>query len=145
MRTFFVAISLAVLTATSALEARADEIVVVVHARNPSKTLSRADLRAMLTGNKAFWHGVVPVKAVLRTPTSEAGKTLFAEVLSMEPSQFSAQWNSRQLAGQGVAPETVGDAAAAMAKVGTVPGGLTIVTRAEAASAPANVKIIPVE
>ena len=146
MRTWIFVLILSLFTLAMPSAARAaDELVVVVHARNPSKKVTRADLRAMLTGNKSFWHGVVPVKAVVRSPSGEAGKRLFADVLAMEPGQFSAQWSARQLAGQGVAPESVATAADVAARVAAAPGGVGVVTRDEATALPATVKVIPLE
>jgi len=146
MRTWIFVLILSLFTSAMPSAVRAaDELVVVVHARNPSKKVTRADLRAMLTGNKSFWHGVVPVKAVVRSPSSEAGQRLFADVLAMEPGQFSAHWTARQLAGQGVAPESVATAADVAARVAAAPGGVGVVTRDEATALPATVKVIPLE
>jgi hypothetical protein len=139
------AILLLLTSAVPSAARAAEELVVVVNARNPSKRLTRAELRAMLTGNRSFWHGVVPVKAVVRSPKSAAGQRLFAGVLAMEPGQFSAHWTARQLAGQGVAPEAVATAADVAARVAAAPGGVGVVTRDEAGALPATVKVIPLE
>ena len=55
-----------------ALAGEGDEIVVVVNARNPSTKITRTQLRSIYMGQTAFWHGVVPMKVVMRPVTSDA-------------------------------------------------------------------------
>lgn len=122
-----------------------DELVVLVHGRNPTPRITRAELRAMLMGNRFFWRGVVPVKPVVRSAHSAVGKRVFAEILGMEPGQYAAHWTARQLAGQGMAPESVAGALDVAARVSAAPGGIGVVSRAEVRVLPSTVKVIPLE
>lgn len=122
-----------------------DGLVAVLNARNPTRALTRAQVRAMLLGQSAFWHGVVPVRPFAPAPGSAAARVAYGDLLSMSASQFQQHWLARQLAGQGVAPPTVSSAQEAAQQIARAPGGIAIVLASDAwaLNAP-GVHVVPV-
>ncbi|MEQ8281004.1 MAG: hypothetical protein RMA76_36515 [Deltaproteobacteria bacterium] len=86
--------------------AHADEVVLLLNKRNPTKKIPRGKVVSMFLGNTAFWHGVVPVKLVVRGAKTDAGNAFYEPVVQMTGARYEAYWTSRQLAGQGVKPQS---------------------------------------
>lgn len=123
--------------------AHADALVVVLNARNPTKKMSPAELKAIYLGTTAFWNGTVPMKVLGRLTTTVGGKLLLDQVMAMSPQAFAQHWTSRQLAGQGVAPESVDGAADVVKRVASAPGAIGVVAQSELAGLDtAGVKIV---
>lgn len=121
----------------------ADAIVAVVNARNPTPSLTKAEIKNIYLGTTAFWHGVVPMKVYVRQADSPAGKAFIEGVLGMNSQRFAAHWSSRELAGQGVAPERVSSPDLLAEKVKGTPGGIGFMLASEAwTSPPAGVRVI---
>lgn len=108
-----------------------DSVVLVINARNPSKNISSSKAKEIFLGQTAFWHGTVPIKIYARPGSTEAGKVFYSGLLKMPFSRFSKHWTSRQLAGQGVAPENVGSASSVAAKVRKNPGSISFMLKSE--------------
>jgi len=140
---------LALLTLSTAGVADAgdgDEVVVVVNARNPSTRITRGQLKSIYLGQTSFWHGVVPMKVVMRPVTSEPSQVFFEDVLGVSAGRYRQNWDAKQLSGQGVAPKEVGSADAVANMVRSNPGAIGFLLASEAwESPPAGVRIIPVQ
>lgn len=123
-----------------------DQLAVMLNARNPSRTVTAAQLRSILQGTTAFWHGVVPIRVFIRGASSPAGEAMF-QLIGMTPHRFAEHWQARQLAGQGVAPVTVPSVERLVTEVGRSPGAVGIMLASEAWSLrDANgVRVVPVE
>lgn len=142
-----VALSLAAVTADRPADAQEspNEIVAVLNARNPTRALTRAQVRAMLLGQSAFWHGVVPVRPFAPAPGSAAARVAYGDLLAMSASQFQQHWLARQLAGQGVAPPTVAGPQDVAQQVARAPGGIAVMLASDAWSLNApGVRVVPV-
>lgn len=110
----------------------ADTVVVLLNARNPTQAIGNAELSKMFLGQTAFWHGVVPVKLVIRPDGSLAAKTFYETALGMTPQAFRKHWDELQLSGRGVAPKPLGSAEEVAAAVASMPGGIGYALASEA-------------
>ncbi len=124
----------------------ADGVVAIIHARNPTQTINKADLKKLFLGQTGFWHGVVPVRVFVRPDDSGSAKLFYRTVLDMTPQAFRKHWDKQQLSGRAVAPESVSSIEDIAKKVGGVPGGVGFALSSETWSLKAtNVKIIPLK
>lgn len=122
----------------------ANEVVVLINARNPTSSLSKDQLRKLFLGTTGFWHGVVPVKVFVRPSQGDAAKAFFEPVLGKSPQAFAKHWDKLQLSGRAVAPITVGGAEDMAALIAKTPGGIGFALASEAWDL-AGVKVIPVK
>jgi ABC-type phosphate transport system substrate-binding protein len=107
------------------VQAQADDgVVIVLNARNPTQTLSPADISKIFLGRTAFWHGVVPVKVMVRPDGSAAAKAFYGSVLKMTPQAFRKHWDELQLSGRGVAPKAYAAAEEMAQSIAQSPGGI---------------------
>ncbi len=119
----------------AAQQASADEgdtVVVLLNARNPTQSLSNTELTKMFLGQTAFWHGVVPVRLVLRPDGSLVAKTFYAAALGMTPQAFRKHWDELQLSGRSVAPKPLATPEEVAAAVAATPGGIGYALASEA-------------
>jgi hypothetical protein len=107
---------------------------VLLNAKNPTRTVHVADVKALFMGTTSFWNGVVPVKLVARSEKT-VGAAFFAAVLGTNGQRFQQHWTTRQLAGLGTTPEMIDDVTTAAARVRASPGAISVANEAEAATA----------
>lgn len=108
-----------------------DTVVVVLNARNPTQRMSRAEVKNLFLGNTAFWNGVVPVKLVIRAPDTSASTVFYGDILGMSAQRFDGHWSSRQLAGQGVAPQKAASPDELARLIRGLPGGVGFMLASE--------------
>lgn len=138
-----VALALATVPA-AAQQPDGNQLVVVLHARNPTRSMTSAQLKNLMLGNVGFWHGVVPVKLFVRPANTPAAQTLFDKVLQLPATRFNEQWTARQLAGQGIAPTIIATPEQVIAEVAKVPGAVGVMLQSEAWSVQlTGVNVIP--
>jgi len=129
-----------------ALAQAGDDIIVVLNARNPTQTVSSAELKAIYLGQTAFWHGVVPMKVFTRPPESVAAERFLESVLDVTPQKLQRTWNAKELAGQGIAPTELASPDDVVLGVAGSPGAIGFITAEEAwEQAPEGVKYVHVE
>jgi ABC-type phosphate transport system substrate-binding protein len=122
-----------------------DGVVMIIHPRNPTQTLSSADVKKMFLGQTGFWHGVVPVKLVVRPDDSAAAKLFYPSVLAMTPQAFRKHWDKLQLAGRGVAPDVAASIDDVVKAVTRTPGGIAFALASETWKLQGkDVKVVPV-
>ncbi|MEY4576690.1 MAG: hypothetical protein RL701_1393 [Pseudomonadota bacterium] len=109
-----------------------DSVVILLNARNPTQTLPAAEIKKLFLGQTAFWHGVVPVKVVIRPDGSKASKVFYESVLGMTPAAYRKHWDEVQLAGRGVAPKALNSAEEVAAAITQTPGGIGFALASEA-------------
>jgi len=109
-----------------------DGVAIILNARNPTRDISSSEAAKIFLGQTAFWHGVVPVKVVLRPDGSTAAKAFYEVVLKMTPQAFRKHWDELQLAGRGVAPKSFGTAEEVAHAVAASPGGIGFALESEA-------------
>lgn len=120
-----------------------DHVVLVVNARNPTQSLTEAEVKNFFMGNVAFWHGTVPVSLIGRPPTSAAASAFFTDVLDTNAQRYEAAWQARQLAGRGVAPRAAAAPSDVAAAVAATPGAIGYMLASEAwTTPPAGVRIV---
>lgn len=139
-----VALALIALPSEHRARAQSEEgVVVLINARNPTNALAVAEARKLFMGQTAFWHGVVPVKAVVRPDSSPAAKAFFT-LIGVTGQAFQKQWDELQLAGRGVAPKSIASIQDVATAVAQVPGGIGYALASEAWNVQLKgVKIIP--
>lgn len=120
------------MTASRASAQDQNRVVAVVNARNPTPVLPSKEATKLFLGRTAFWHGVVPVKLLLRPDNSEAARVFCPTVLNMTPAGFRKHWQERQLSGRGQAPEVLGTIQEIAAAVAKVPGAISFALQSEA-------------
>ncbi|HEX6241725.1 MAG TPA: hypothetical protein VFZ61_12545 [Polyangiales bacterium] len=108
----------------SAMAQSEEGVVIVLNARNPTSALSASEASKIFLGQTAFWHGVVPVKVMIRPDGSIAAKMFYESVLKQTPQAFRKHWDELQLSGRGVAPKAYGSAEELAAAVAGAPGGI---------------------
>lgn len=109
-----------------------DAVVILLNARNPTQDLSKGDLNKIFLGQTAFWHGVVPVKVLIRPDGSQASKVFYEKVLSTTPQAFRKHWDELQLAGRGVAPRVLGSVEELALAITQAPGSIGFALASEA-------------
>ncbi|MET0343757.1 MAG: hypothetical protein ABW252_22275 [Polyangiales bacterium] len=107
-------------------------VVILLNARNPTQSLGAGEISKIFLGQTAFWHGVVPVRVVLRPDGNIAAKTFYESVLKMTPQAFRKHWDELQLSGRAVAPKAVASAEEVAAMIGQAPGAIGYALASEA-------------
>lgn len=107
-------------------------VVILLNARNPTQSLGAAEVTKIFLGQTAFWHGVVPVRVVLRPDGNIAAKTFYESVLKMTPQAFRKHWDELQLSGRAVAPKAVAGADEVAAMIAQAPGAIGYALASEA-------------
>lgn len=121
-------------------------LVLVLNARNPTRSLTADKAKQIYLGQTAFWHGTVPIKVYTRPGSSEAGKQFYEKILGMNAGRFSKHWTSRQLAGKGVAPQDISQASDLADKVRKAPGSVGFMLSSESeAVGSSGLKFIPLQ
>jgi hypothetical protein len=136
--------------ATQALAAAAFEptdVVALVHADNPVKTIKRADLAAMYLGQRKAWAHGPSVRVLRRTPGGAVRALVDERLLDMSSASYRRHWQRKELAGKGIAPRTIGSAAQLLRAVRSDPRAVGCLSGAEAVHLPqsAPVRAIRVE
>lgn len=116
------------------------DLVVVINAQNGGNP-DTAEVKKLFLGDTTFWSGNVPVKLFTR-PADSPPALAFFRAIQVAPPRFKRMWQEKQLSGQGTPPETVGDAATLIAKVGADPGGIGFALSDELPANPAGVRVI---
>ncbi len=130
-RYLVIAFLFGVTVAATPTAAHADEVVLLLNKRNPTKKIPRGKVVSMFLGNTAFWHGVVPVKLVVRGAKTDAGNAFYESVVQMTGARYEAYWTSRQLAGQGVKPENADTITRVVELVKKNPGAISFALASE--------------
>lgn len=121
-----------------------DAVIALLHRDNPAKVIMRADLAAMLLGQRRIWsHG--PGVIALRRATGTKTRThVNDKVLRMSASSYRQYWQRRELAGKGIAPRTASPGQILRVVTGE-PGAVGCITGAEATRLPKSATVRVVE
>jgi hypothetical protein len=99
-------------------------LTIVVNEHVAPKAINKEDLRNLYLGKTSFWPGNVKVVAYDRPVERGAGQAFYRDVLKMVPARFRHHWQSRQLSGQGAAPEALAAADDVIAHVAATAGAI---------------------
>lgn len=116
----------------------ASDLVGVVHPYNLVESLEDKTLKKMYLGNIKSWGQGESLTVYLRSPRSDAGATLFDEVLNMPEQRYTAYWDRRQLSGQDIKPKELKAIGEILAVLEREPGAFTVVSIEEAEALPPN-------
>jgi|APLak6261672720_1056091.scaffolds.fasta_scaffold04308_2 ABC-type phosphate transport system substrate-binding protein len=126
---------------TLAAIGRGAEYQIIAHPGVDASSLTKADAKNLLLGNKARWdNGVIVRLAVLSG--GKAHDDVITELTSRTPDQFDKYWKKQVFTGKGVMPESAADDAAMLAYVAKTPGSLGYISSQTEAS---GVKILPIQ
>ena len=138
-------VALMIATLVAPAEAGGPEVMVLLNARNPTAKVSAAQLKQIYLGQSGFWHGVVPMKVVMRPLDSDPAKAFLGDVLDVTAQKYERTWSAKQLSGQGVTPPVAATQEQVVSMVAQQPGAISFVLAAEAWELPPTVKAVPVE
>ncbi len=86
-------------------------IYMVAHPKTDIETISVATVRNIYLGMKAYWERNTRIIPIIRPNKVRAGNLFFKWVLRMVPSRYRHHWQSLELSGRGIAPESIADPA----------------------------------
>ena len=126
---------------TLAAIGRGAEYQIIAHPGVDASSLTKADAKNLLLGNKARWdNGVIVRLAVLSG--GKAHDDVITELTSRTPDQFDKYWKKQVFTGKGVMPQQAADEAALVDYVAKTPGALGYVS---ASAVSDRVKVLPVQ
>ena len=103
-------------------------LAVVVHAKNPIKTVSFAELRAYLKVERQFWPNKKRVELFLRPSRSLEMEILLSKIYRMSNDELRKYWVGKVFRGDITKrPAIVPNVAAARSRVLKVTGAMTVV------------------
>lgn len=126
------AVSALLLVGSSAMAEEEDRPVILINARNPTNKLSAEQIKNLFMGSTGFWHGVVPVRVVVRASNTKAGEIFYEQVLGQSYQAFSKHWDKLQLSGRAVAPKVVTSAEELAKAIASTPGAVGFAMQSEA-------------
>jgi ABC-type phosphate transport system substrate-binding protein len=119
------------------------ELAVVVNKSNPLDTITTADLRSMILGEKSKWPDGKKVTAVETPPESRERALMLKDVCKMSEAVLKRYFMQAAFTGKDVAqPQDVASAAALKQFVGRTPGAVGFILASEADE---TVKVLKVD
>ena len=104
------------------------DIAVVVNATVPVDSLTTAELRRILLGDREFWTPGARVTLLIRAPIARARDAAIKSVCQMTEAQFRQHWIGKVFrADTASGPKIVYSAEMAMDQVSRVPGAITFI------------------
>jgi hypothetical protein len=129
LRVLGVALCLLLALATSALHGQAaPDIAVIVNADVPVDSLSMAELRKILLGDREFWPAGVRVTLLIRAPIARERDAAVKDVCQMTEAQFRQHWIGKVFRAETPSgPKIVYSRDMALDQVSRTPGALSLV------------------
>ena len=119
------------------------DIAVIANPDVPVDSLSLADLRRLLLGDKEFWSPGVRVILFIRAPIARERDTAVKGVCEMTEAQFRQHWIAKVFRAETAnGPKIVYSSQMAVDQVSRTPGAIAFV---EASPAPKGVKILKID
>jgi len=141
VRAFFPLICLGLVLADSA--AGASDIAVVAHPSVPIDSLSFAEIRKILLGDRQFWASNLKVTLLIRAPAAREREVILKNVYQMSEAQFRQYWIGKVFRAESAsAPRVVYSGEEAIQLATSIPGALTFL---DAGSIPKSLKVIKIE
>ena len=108
------------------------EIFLVVNAQLDLSNVSASTIKNIYLGKLNFWPETsVRAIPIQRPESSTVGRRFFKSILKMAPSRYRHQWQQRQLAGKGTAPDTISSAKTLNIVVGASKGAVAYILESE--------------
>ena len=119
------------------------DIAVIAHPDVPVASLTLAELRRLLLGDKEFWSPGVRVTIFIRAPIARERDAVVKDVCEMTEAQFRQHWIAKVFrADTANGPKIVYSSQMAVDQVSRTPGAIAFV---EASPAPKGVKVIKID
>ena len=133
---------LALFSASRATSAEGD-IAVVVHPGVPVNTLTFAEVRKLLFGDRQYWGPDLRVTLVMRAPAAREREIVLRTVYQMTEAQFRQYWISKVFRAEAASgPRIVYSSEEATGLVGALPGSISFI---DATQVPKGLKILRVD
>jgi ABC-type phosphate transport system substrate-binding protein len=110
----------------NAQNAQTDDIAIVVNPKNPTVSLSTADLRKIFLGEKRLWPGDIPVKLIIRAPQARERDALL-RLLRFKDDDHKRYWTTQAYAGNSSEPVAVFSNGMQKEAVIAIPGAIALI------------------
>jgi hypothetical protein len=126
------------LLGTSAFAA-GGEFVIIANSGNSQSSISRADLKTLMFGNRTSFAGTTVEPCLWG---AKDGEGFFQTVLGVSKVQFNQEWFKKELTGAGRAPKTRDSADDVINCVAGSTGGLGFIPKSSAGKAEGKVRVL---
>lgn len=110
------------------------DVAVIVHPDVPVDSVTYAELRRLLLGDREFWASGLRVTLLIRAPVAHERDVVVRDVCQMTEAQFRQHWIGKVFrADTATGPKIVYSAEMALDQVTRTPGALTFAVAASAA------------
>jgi hypothetical protein len=142
LRPWIVCLTLA-LARSMTLSAQAPhDVAVVVHPDVPVDSLTTADLRRLVLGDRGFWPGSLRVTLLIRAPVAHERDVVLKNICEMTEAQFRQHWIGKVFrADTAVAPKIVYSSEMAVDLVNRMAGAIAFIDASQVARGMRVVKI----
>jgi hypothetical protein len=121
----------------------AADVAVVVHPDLPVDSVTLADLRRLVLGDREFWPASLRVTLLLRAPVAHERDVILRAICQMTEAQFRQHWIAKVFrADTAVAPKIVYSSEMSVDMVSRIPGAITFV---DASRVGRNVKVLKID
>jgi ABC-type phosphate transport system substrate-binding protein len=121
----------------------AGDIAVIAHPDVPVDSLTLAELRRLLLGDREFWSPGIKVTLFVRAPVARERDVAVKDVCQMTEAQFRQHWIAKVFrADTATGPRIVYSSQMAIEQVSRTPGAISFV---EASAAGKGVKVIKID
>jgi len=118
------------------------DVAVVVHPDVPVDSLTIADLRRLVLGDRGFWPGSLRVTLLLRAPVAHERDVVLKTICEMTEAQFRQHWIAKVFrADTAVAPKIVYSSEMAVDLVNRMAGAIAFIDAAQVTRGMRVVKI----
>ena len=119
------------------------DIAVVVRPDTPVDSLSIAEIRKLLLGDRQFWTSNLRVTLLIRAPTSRERDVVLKTIYQMSESQFRQYWISKVFRAEASSgPKIVYSNEMATELVSAIPGSVAFV---ESTGVPKGLKVLKID
>ena len=134
---------IAVASLLGVLACAAVDIAVVVGQETPENTLSFAEARKLVMGDRQYWSSSLRVTLLIHAPTAREREVVLKTIYGMSEAQFRQYWISKVFRLEATAgPKIVYSNEMAIELVGAIPGAVGFV---DAANVPKGLKVIRID
>ncbi len=131
-----------------ALAPRADSaagtaVAIVVNAATPVESLSLAEVRKILLGDRQFWNSDMRIVLLVRAPVAHERTVVLRSIYQMSESQFRQYWIAKIFRAEATSgPKIVYSAEMTNELIAAIPGSIGFI---EAAKAQPGVKVLRID
>ena len=125
------------------LPAAEGDIAVVVRRDTPVDTLSLAEMRKVLMGDRQFWNSNLRVTLLIRAPAARERDVVLRTIYQMSEAQFRQYWISKIFRAEATSgPKIVYSNEMATELINAIPGSVAFV---DATQVPKGLKVLKID